>query len=479
MAWNPLKKSGLEKTGLGRAGRGLDTIVRGSILEGKGMPAYKEGLSDVTKGLYGVGSKEIKGLDPNAAAYEERRKAQEEADRKAKEAAGMFEDIGLPGDSQLYASPEELQMQELALQGYDPSTMEAAQQGSSKFSDIALDPRFAEAQMQALSGVQDIAQSGGLTAEDLANLSRVQSDVGRADRGRREAIQDRMRRTGMTGSGMDLLAQLQSGQAATDRASQAGLDIAAMGQSRQRQALLDQANLAGGMRQQSYGEQSDAARAQDAIERFNVMNQQQAQAANQAAQNQAAQFGAQAQNQAAQSNWQAGRDTDLFNLQNRQATQQANVDRQNLDQQRGFENEMQRQTARSNAALGHATQQQQRADAANKRIGQTWRGAGQLAGAVGQTFTPSDENVKTDVESISEQEIAEFLEAVKPRKFKYKDKSMGEGQRVGFMAQDIEPTEIGAEIVVEGEQGKMIDQNNLMGAILDSLALLHKKQEEN
>lgn len=422
--------------------------------------------------------------DPLKGTYEERHKAQAEADKSVQQGAGRFGDIALPDTAMQYATPEELTMDQLELSGYDPRLMEASAQGASKFGDISTDPRFAEAQLQALGGVQDIVSGGGLTAQDQANLAQIQSDVGRADRGRREAIQDRMRRTGMSGSGMDLLAQLQSGQAATDRASQAGLNIAGMAQDRQAQALRDLGAMGGQMRGQDFSEQAAAAQAQDAINRFNTMNQQQAAMQNMAAQNQAAQFGAQAQNQAAQSNWQGKRDTDLFNLQNRQNVAQANVDKRNQANQDWFDNSMRLASAKSNADLGLGSYQQGKADRANQRIGQVAQGVGQLAGAgasalFGGHGTRSDENEKTQIEPIGEAELSEFLEAVKPRKFKYKDQARdGQGQRVGFMAQDIEPTSVGSNMVVDTPEGKMIDNNNLMGAILDSLSMVHKKQKK-
>ena len=437
MAWNP--KKALKNTGVGRVGRGLDKIVRESILEGKGAPAYKEGLDDVAKGIYGVGSKDVAKADPLAPSQEAKRKAQAEAEAKVKQAAGRYDDIALPEFTEQYALPEELVFQELALQGYTPEEAEAAVQGDARFSNIEVDPRFQESQLAALAATEGLAQTG-MTAQDEANLARIQSDVGRADRGRREAIQDRMRRQGMAGSGLDLLAQLSSGQAATDRASQAGLDIAGQASQRQRQAIIDQANMASGVRGQSFEEQARAAAAQDAIDQFNAANRQQINLANQQAANHAAQFGAQTQNTAAQANWQGQRDTDLFNLQGRQNVAQSNVDLARQNKQQAFDNQMGLRGAQANSDLGLANQYQRSADRAAQKEGQIIGGLGQLAGA-GAQYVLSDENKKTDIRPMGDQEIVAFMDSIQPKKFKYKNEANGAGDRVGVMAQDIDLTQ--------------------------------------
>jgi len=53
------------------------------------------------------------------------------------------------------------------------------------------------------------------------------------------------------------------------------LDVSAQAQSRALQALMQGGQLGGQIRQQDFGEQSEKAQAQDAINRFNTANRQQ------------------------------------------------------------------------------------------------------------------------------------------------------------------------------------------------------------
>ncbi len=182
---------------------------------------------------------------------------------------------------------------------------DAAQAGPSALSNIVTDPRLRQAQMAALQSMQGIADSGGMTGTETANLHRSQTEADNDDAARRNAILQNMHQRGLGGSGQELLAQLASSQAATDRGAQAGLDVNAMAQSRALQALQGAGQMGGALRGQDYGEQANAATAQDAIAKFNAQNQQSTNQFNAGTMNQGqlanAQMGmqAQAQNQGA------------------------------------------------------------------------------------------------------------------------------------------------------------------------------------
>ena len=165
---------------------------------------------------------------------------------------------------------------DIAAERVNAKTADAALVDRSAMEGVSTDPRLKQAQLAALASMQEIGNSGGMTATERAQLAKVQRDVAQADRGRREAILQNMRARGMGGSGMELLAQLQSSQAATDRASQSGLDIAGMAQQRALQALNQAGGMAGGIRGQDFGEQAQIAAARDAIAKFNAANTQQA-----------------------------------------------------------------------------------------------------------------------------------------------------------------------------------------------------------
>lgn len=143
-------------------------------------------------------------------------------------------------------------------------------QQDSLMGGVATDPGLKDAQMGALRKLEEIGRSGGLLAADKALLAKTQHDASMQDRGRREAILQSMAAKGMSGTGNELLAQLDSSQAATERSSQAGLDIAGMAQQRALDSIAKAGTLGGQIRSQEFDEQAKRAQAQDAINNFNA-----------------------------------------------------------------------------------------------------------------------------------------------------------------------------------------------------------------
>ena len=66
----------------------------------------------------------------------------------------------------------------------------------------------------------------------------------------------------------------------------------------------------------------------------------------------------------------------------------------------------------------------------------------------------SDEREKTNIEEVSDEDLQELRESIKAYKFNYKDKKNGVGDWIGVMAQDLENSKIGRELVETGEDGK-------------------------
>lgn len=240
-----------------------------------------------------------------------------------------YQDLGRYATEKV-AMPEQLQ--------YNLADPRLAQDTS--FDKISVDPRLAGSQYSALDALDAIVKGGGMNAQEKADLARVQSEVAQADRGRREAILQNLGARGMSGSGMELLSQLQSNQAATDRASQSGLDIAGQAQQRALQAIMNQGNLAGSMQGQSFNQQAQRAAAQDAINKFNTdaantFAIQQAQGAynagagNRNAVMDARQFNANAANEAAK-----------FGQTNAQNVANMNIEARNAVPQQNFQNQI-------------------------------------------------------------------------------------------------------------------------------------------
>jgi len=171
----------------------------------------------------------------------------------------------------------------------DPRLQKTFQQGQSQMGGINTDPRYKQAQLSALGGLQQIGQNG-MTIQDQANQNKVLSQQNSNEQGNRQAIQQSMAQRGMGGSGFDLASQMLNQQQSANRANQTGTDIAAQAQARSLQAMQGAGQLGSQMQGQDFGQQSQQARAQDAINRFNTQNQQQVGGQNTQRQNAAQQY---------------------------------------------------------------------------------------------------------------------------------------------------------------------------------------------
>lgn len=92
-------------------------------------------------------------------------------------------------------------------------------------------------------------------------------------------------------------------------------------------------------------------------------------------------------------------------------------------------------------------------------------------------YMMSDKTKKTDIKDGSD-DVAEFLNSLKPYAYKYKDEGNGKGPQVGVMAQDLEKSKAGRQAVVNTPHGKMVDGAKLAGALAASLAKMHKRVED-
>jgi len=94
--------------------------------------------------------------------------------------------------------------------------------------------------------------------------------------------------------------------------------------------------------------------------------------------------------------------------------------------------------------------------------------------------TTSDRRVKTGIADESPSALMEFLGAIKPSAFNYRDPAKhGEGRRHGVMAQDLERSEIGKSLVRDDEDGvKVIDVPKAVGAMLAATSFLHGRMRK-
>ncbi|MFW7382363.1 MAG: tail fiber domain-containing protein [Oligoflexus sp.] len=293
------------------------------------------------------------------------------------------------------------------------------------FDQIHADPRLADDQMASLAALRELSETG-MSDVDRFQLAQMQNQSAAADRGRREAILQNMQQRGQGGSGMELLAQLQSSQDATSNANMQGLGVAAQAQANRQNAMMNRGQLAGQVRGQQFGEQASKAQAKDAINQFNAQNRMN------------------------------------VGMQNNQSQNQAGFYNTAQKPQQNFDNQMAKTAGQTGAYQQYAEGRQRAKDRQVDMFGNMMGGASTMvAGGM-----MSDERLKKDIKPISDADIEEFLNAVTPRKYRYKDEKHGEGQRVGFMAQDVQDTNLGQHVVKDSPEGhKEIDINNLLGVL--------------
>lgn len=90
---------------------------------------------------------------------------------------------------------------------------------------------------------------------------------------------------------------------------------------------------------------------------------------------------------------------------------------------------------------------------------------------ISRALALSDRRAKTDVKPERTGFVA-MLRTLSPASWEYKDPAAGPGKQFGVMAQDLEKTPVGKQLVVETPKGKAIDPAKSIGPILANLKLL-------
>lgn len=357
---------------------------------------------------------------------------------------------------------------------YQAQMENALNQQDSGMNDISIDPRLREAQMGALESISEMGETGFTPAEQAALRTARRDAAGEAQAKSAQLLSEFQRR-GMGGSGAELAARLQAGQSSADRLSQEGDRLAQMSQERALNALAQQASLGSQIRGQDFGEQSDIAKAQDAINQFNTANQQNVQSRNVANTNSA----------------------NLRNLGEKQRIGESNTGLSNQEQQlnkqliqQRFQNEIQKAGGVGTQLNAIAAGKDADAAASGQQMGNIVGAAGTIVGgiyggpagaaaggAAGKQVgtaagNASDERVKKDVKKF---DVNEFLDSLTGYEFQYKQpEKHGKGKQVGVMAQDVEKE--APQLVHEDDEGtKRIDYEKAGGPIFASLAGIHER----
>jgi hypothetical protein len=247
----------------------------------------------------------------------------------------------------------------------DPAMAETVNAKDSLINNVSTDPRLRAAQMASLNQLQQMGVSG-MRPEDMAAISSVINKTNQQSNAANQAVLQNMQQRGIGGSGNELAAKMMNNQNAANLSSQQGLDVAGQASQRALQAIMSAGSMGSSMEGQQFNQDAQKAQAQDIINKYNSMNQQQITNNNTSTRN-----AAQAQN-----------------LANKQSLMNSNVGLANQQQQynkgllqQDFSNQLNRASVASGA-------QQKAADQSNAQAAQTGKmwsdvGTGLATGAAG------------------------------------------------------------------------------------------------
>jgi hypothetical protein len=343
--------------------------------------------------------------------------------------------------------------------------------GASEMGSIETDPKYREYELAALRDLEDQSKNG-FTAADRADMARVESDVNRQNRGRQGAIMQNMQARGMGGSGIDLVAQMQSAQDANEIASLKALEQEGMMQNRKQAATSQLGNQAGAMQGRDFNQAASKAQAADQIARFNSANSNTARMQNWARANQTADQNSRAQYDFNRDRLGAKQDQSGMNYD-------FSVEGQNRKMLDNQASEEKKAGAMGGVlgAVGGIIGGIKGGPAGAQAGSQLGQGVG---GAFGRTAYRnstyrSDEKCKENIQSEHPLEIEAFLESLSPKSYDYKE---GETNKHGVVAQDLEKTNIGRSIVKMDEDGlKNVSMPDAIGALFEAVSHINKKMK--
>jgi hypothetical protein len=295
--------------------------------------------------------------------------AKQQADFTNKAIAAL-EAVGVPSaEAQriTYETPE-------LVFNYAPQLEQQFPDLKSQLVEIEADPRLAEAQATALTGIEERAAMG-LTPEEAAELDAIQRQAVAAGSAQRASGLQSLERRGLGGSGMELISQREAAQATQDALAQASQEKAAQSFAAKQAALQNLANIAGSQRSQQFGEEAQKASAADIIAQFNRQQQAGTQQRNIAQQNQA----------------------ELMRQQALQAQEDQRAAARNLEEeqrvaatQQEFANRMQKAGAAAGAYTGAAQGAAQTGATAAANKAALGSALGQAAGGIAQAVSGSN-----------------------------------------------------------------------------------------
>jgi hypothetical protein len=151
--------------------------------------------------------------------------------------------------------------------------LQALEAGDTELAKISTDPAMREAQLAALSQLQEKSRTG-LTDADLAKYRQLGRQASSQNEAQQSAILRQMAQMGQASSGAGIAQKLLASQASANRMAEQGDTIATEASQARERAIQAAANQAAQMENTEYGRKSTVASARDAINQFNLQNKQ-------------------------------------------------------------------------------------------------------------------------------------------------------------------------------------------------------------
>lgn len=196
----------------------------------------------------------------------------------------------------------------------NPELESATTLGPSAMEGISTDPRLKQAQLAALSKLQNIGDAGGRDAQFMADNARITNDVNANLKGNTDAIAQNLATRGLSGGLSELVQKNMAAQNSANLHSQQEMDINAAAQKRALDAILQSGQLGGQIQNQDFAQKAQVAGATDAISKFNAANTQDVRSRNVASKNAAQEYNANNAQNTANTNTATRNDAKKSNL---------------------------------------------------------------------------------------------------------------------------------------------------------------------
>ena len=243
-----------------------------------------------------------------------------------------------------------------------PEEAKAYTEGPSAFSTTTADNTGLDTELSTIGSLQDQINSGGLDAEEAANLQAIINTMNTTESGNNAAVDRSLAAQGIDNSGFQLAEKLAGNQNQATNANTEALGVGANAEAAKLAELSAMGTLGGNVQGQEYTQTANAANAADAIAKFNAQQNQEVENLNTTE-----------ANAAKAANLAAAQDVSNKNTSSAQ-TQEESIP---AAQQQAFEDALQKATAGTTAAENVANQETQ--------TGQ--QNAGILGGLIGTAGT--------------------------------------------------------------------------------------------